>query len=118
MDPQLQKVRVQLQRTDASLYLSHIVVVVVLVQLCVSDCVEDLMETLTMESEKPLTFQEPDIHQRLGPAAVWQQGENINTVTGKMEIQFCNTLSSISVSSPLISLLSSLSVSCPIQLQI
>ncbi|XP_075869141.1 GATOR2 complex protein WDR59 isoform X2 [Nelusetta ayraudi] len=38
-------------------------------RLCVSDGVEDLMESLTVESEKSLTSQEPDSHLGLGSTA-------------------------------------------------
>lgn len=59
--------------------LCHVVVVVV-VQLCVSDGVEDLMESLTVESEKSLSSQEPDSHHSVGPSAEHLQGENsLNT---------------------------------------
>lgn len=58
--------------------LCHVVVVVV--QLCVSDGVEDLMESLTVESEKSLSSQEPDSHHSVGPSAEHLQGENsLNT---------------------------------------
>lgn len=53
-----------------------VVLVVVVVQLCVSDGVEDLMESLTVESEKTLSSQEPDSHQSIGPAADHLQGED------------------------------------------
>lgn len=57
-----------------------VVVVVVVVQLCVSDGVEDLMESLTVESEKSLSSQEPDSHHSVGPSAEHLQGENsLNT---------------------------------------
>lgn len=49
--------------------------VVVIVQLCVSDGVEDLMESLTVESEKSLTSQEPDSHHGVGSSAEHLQGE-------------------------------------------
>lgn len=54
---------------------ADVVVGVVIVQLCVSDGVEDLMESLTVESEKSLTSQEPDSHHGVGSAAEHLQGE-------------------------------------------
>lgn len=48
---------------------------VVILQLCVSDGVEDLMESLTVESEKSLTSQEPDSHHGVGSTAEHLQGE-------------------------------------------
>lgn len=49
---------------------------VVALQLCVSDGVEDLMESLTVETDKSLTSQEPVSHHSIGPAAEHLQGEN------------------------------------------
>lgn len=55
--------------------LVDVVVMVVIVQLCVSDGVEDLMESLTVESEKSLTSQEPDSLHGVGSTAEHLQGE-------------------------------------------
>lgn len=63
-----------------------LVVVVVVVQLCVSDGVEDLMESLTVESEKTLSSQEPDSHQNAGPAADHLQGEDCRPESDMMQI--------------------------------
>lgn len=46
-----------------------------LVQLCVGDGVEDLMESLTVESEKSLTSQEPDSHRGVGSTVEHLLGE-------------------------------------------
>lgn len=62
------------------------VLVVVVVQLCVSDGVEDLMESLTVESEKTLSSQEPDSHQNIGPAADHLQGEDCRPESDTMQM--------------------------------
>lgn len=63
-----------------------VLVVVVVVQLCVSDGVEDLMESLTVESEKTLSSQEPNSHQSTGPAADHLQGEDCPPEPDMMQI--------------------------------
>lgn len=63
-----------------------VAVVLVVVQLCVSDGVEDLMESLTVESEKTLSSQEPDSHQSIGPAADHLQGEDCRPESDVMQI--------------------------------
>lgn len=76
MDPQLQRVSVDRASRNVPHCPSHLCqAVVVIVQLCVSDGVEDLMESLTVESEKSLTSQEPDSHLGLGSTAEHLQGE-------------------------------------------
>lgn len=77
MDPQLQKVRVQLGQRDASRLVPEHVHAdgVVVVQLCTSDGVEDLLDSLVLDSPKSLTSQEPEGHHRGGPAADPLQGE-------------------------------------------
>lgn len=47
----------------------------VIVQLCVGDGVEDLMESLTVESDKSLTSQEPDSHHGVSSTAENLLGE-------------------------------------------
>lgn len=76
VDPQLQRVSVDRASRNVPVCPSHLCqAVVVIVQLCVSDGVEDLMESLTVESEKSLTSQEPDSHLGLGSTAEHLQGE-------------------------------------------
>lgn len=77
MDPQLQKVSSQLHRTLWASLCFHVGVVV---QLCSSDGVEDLLESLTIDSPKSLTYQEPEGHHRVGPAADHLQGELMSSL--------------------------------------
>lgn len=74
MDPQLQKVSSQLHR-PRNLWASLCFHVGVVVQLCSSDGVEDLLESLAIDSPKSLTYQEPEGHHRVSPAADHLQGE-------------------------------------------
>lgn len=74
MDPQLQKVSSQLHR-PRTLWASLCFHVGVVVQLCSSDGVEDLLESLAIDSPKSLTYQEPEGHHRVGPAADHLQGD-------------------------------------------
>lgn len=76
VDPQLQKVSVQPQRDHPAWDSSSRLCPVVALQLCVSDGVEDLMESLTVETDKSLTSQEPVSHHSIGPAAEHLQGED------------------------------------------
>lgn len=80
MDPQLQKVSSQLHR-PRTLWASLCFHVAVVVQLCSSDGVEDLLESLAIDSPKSLTYQEPEGHHRVGPAADHLQGEPMSSLS-------------------------------------
>lgn len=95
MDPQLQKVSSQLHRPRAP-WASLCFHVGVVVQLCSSDGVEDLLESLAIDSPKSLTFQEPEGHHRVGPAADHLQGEPMSPLC--LSLLFVSPTSSLSLS--------------------
>lgn len=78
VDPQLQKVSAQPQRSVQTHLFSWPDLfwwLVVVVQLCVSDVVEDLMEGMSLNVESEKSSQEPQTQHSVGPAAENLQGE-------------------------------------------